>query len=61
MSTVDDEIRERLAQVVDGLTPFARGAGPFPDLQALPAAILLAGHALERAGLLANYRLPPKR
>lgn len=58
---VDDEIRERLNQVIEIIAPLAKSFGQFQDLQALRIAILLSRHALERADLLANYRLPPTR
>jgi hypothetical protein len=56
-----DEIRARINQAVEILTPLAKSSGAFTDLQALRMAIMMATHAPERAELLANYRLPPCR
>jgi len=59
--TVDDEIREQLAQVIEILRPYARSQGLFHDLKDLRLAITLAAHALEKADVWANHRLPPTR
>jgi hypothetical protein len=58
MSTINDEIRAQLLNVVTILTPYVRGTVQFASLQDLRAAIGLALHAIEQAELLANYRLP---
>jgi hypothetical protein len=60
-ASVDDQIREHLLNVVMILQPYARSHGQFVNLQDLRTAIGLAQHAIERAELLANYRLPPTR
>jgi hypothetical protein len=59
--TVDDEVREHLSRVIEILKPHAQSQGLFNDLADLRMAITLAGHALEKADLAANYRLPPTR
>jgi hypothetical protein len=59
--TVDDEVREHLSQVIEILRPYARSQSLFNDLADLRMAITLAGHALEKADLAANSRLPPTR
>jgi hypothetical protein len=59
--TTDDQIREQLLNVIRVLQPYARSTGRFSDLQDLRTAIRLALHYLNRAELLANYRLPPRR
>jgi hypothetical protein len=59
--TVDDEIREQLLNALKVLMPYARSQGQFHDLNDLRTAIRLALHYLNRAELLANHRLPPRR
>jgi hypothetical protein len=60
-TSVDDEVREKLIQVIEILTPYAKSKGSFHNLPDLRNAIALADEALERAELLANHRLPPMR
>jgi hypothetical protein len=57
---VENEIREQLSQVLSIVQPYARSRGHFNDYTDLRTAIRLAQHALERAQLLADHRLPPK-
>jgi hypothetical protein len=58
-AAVDDEIREQLLNALAILRPYARSHGKFVNLPDLRTAIGLAQHAIDRAELLANYRLPP--
>jgi hypothetical protein len=48
-------------RVIEILRPYARSVGRFHDLNDVRTAIALATVSLERAELLAHYRLPPKR
>jgi hypothetical protein len=59
--SVDDQVRERLLTVITVLQPYARSHGAFVNLPDLRVAIGLAEHALEKAELLVNHRLPQKR
>jgi hypothetical protein len=59
VTTVDDQVREKLVEVIELLRPYARSQGLFHDLKDLRLAITLAAHALEKADVLANHRLPP--
>jgi hypothetical protein len=59
--TRDDQIRAQLLNTLRVLQPYARSQGLFHDLDDLRAAIKLALQYLERAELLADHRLPPRR
>jgi len=61
MTTVDDELRTKLLEVIAILQRYARSQGLFHDLKDLRMAITLAVHALEKADTIANYRMPPTR
>lgn len=58
-ATVENDIRQQLATVVQVLRPFAQGSGGFSDWNDLRTALRAAEHALERALLAADHRLPP--
>ena len=53
-STLADQIREQLRQVVAVVRPYAMSSGPFNELCDVRAAVNLAMHALERAQRLLN-------
>ena len=59
--TRDDQIRAQLLNTLRVLQPYARSQGLFHDLDDLRTAIKLALQYLERAELLADHRLPPRR
>jgi hypothetical protein len=59
--SVDDEVREQLLDAMKVIQPYARSQGKFHDPTDLRAAIKLALQFLQRADLLADYRLPPTR
>jgi hypothetical protein len=59
--TNDDQIREQLLNVLRTLQPYARSSGRFYDVADLRAAIKLALQFLERAELLVDRRLLPRR
>jgi hypothetical protein len=56
---IENEIREQLNQVLAIVQPYARSHGGFVNWNDLREAIRLAMHAMERAQLLADHRLPP--
>ena len=60
-TSVDDQIREQLLNAVAILRPYVHSTGQFVNLPDLRTAIGLAQHAIDKAELLANHRLPPKR
>jgi hypothetical protein len=60
-TSVDDEIRAQLLNILAILQPYARSYGKFVNLPDLRVAISLAQHAIDKAELLADHRLPPKR
>jgi hypothetical protein len=59
-ATVENDIRHQLALVIQVLRPYAQSSGPFSDWNDLRTALRAAEHALERALLAADHRLPPK-
>jgi hypothetical protein len=59
--TIDDQIRAQLLNALRVIQPYARSQGRFSNLDDLRAAIKLALQYLERAELLADHRLPPRR
>jgi hypothetical protein len=58
---VENEIREKMSIVIECLRPYAQSHGSFVDWNDLREALRAAEHALERAALLANHKLPPTR
>jgi hypothetical protein len=59
--TIDDQIRAQLLNALRVIQPYARSQGRFHNLDDLRSAIKLALQYLERAELLADHRLPPRR
>jgi hypothetical protein len=57
MSIVEDDLRNRLVRTIEILEPFSKSTGPFPDVEALKIAMLLAAHSLESAMLMVG-KLP---
>jgi hypothetical protein len=57
MSTVEDDLRTRLVRTIEILEPFSKSTAPFPDIEALKVALLLAAHSLESAMLIVG-KLP---
>jgi hypothetical protein len=57
MSTVEDDLRTRLVRTIEILEPFWKSTAPFPDIEALKVALLLAAHSLESAMLIVG-KLP---
>jgi hypothetical protein len=58
---VEAEIREQMSLVIQVLRPYAQSRGAFNDWDDLREALRAAEHALEKASLAANHRLPPTR
>jgi hypothetical protein len=56
---IENEIRQQLLQAISYAQPYARSSGGFVDWDDLRAAIRLVKHAIERAELLADHKLPP--
>ena len=58
---VENEIRSQMSIVIQVLRPYAMSQGSFNDWSDLRAALRAADHALERAMLTADHKLPPER
>jgi hypothetical protein len=58
---VENEIREKMSVVIGVLRPYAQSAGNFHDWNDVRAALYAARHALEKALMAANHKLPPTR
>jgi hypothetical protein len=58
---VESEIRGQMGLVIQVLRPYSQGVGLFNDWHDLREALRAAAHALERAQLLADHKLPPTR
>jgi hypothetical protein len=58
-AAIEAEIREQLLRAILIARPYAQSRGHFHDYTDLRSAIALALHALERAQLLADHKLPP--
>jgi hypothetical protein len=58
---VENEIREQMGLVIQVLRPYSQSVGLFNDWHDLREALQVAAHALERAQLLADHKLPPTR
>jgi hypothetical protein len=56
---IEAEIHEQLSRCLEIVRPYARSRGRLNDYRDLRTAISLAIHALERAQLLADHKLPP--
>jgi hypothetical protein len=56
---IENEIRQNMAIAIQILRPYAQSAGSFNDWNDLRSAITTAMHALERAQLAADHKLPP--
>jgi hypothetical protein len=55
----EDEIRSQMSIIIQVLRPYAQSSGGFVNWDDVRAAIRAAEHALEKASLAANHRLPP--
>jgi hypothetical protein len=60
-AAIENEIRQQMGLVVQVLRPYAQSSGPFNDWNDLRTALRAAEHALERALLAADHKLPPTR
>jgi hypothetical protein len=58
---VEADIRHQMSVVIQCLRPYAQSHGSFNDWDDLRTALAVASHALERAVLAADHKLPPTR